>query len=128
LTRAWTCRRRAWASSCRGPAVCASTSSDWAGYSASTRTSKRCSTRSCRAARPRSTPATSGGSTTPIGNGGSMLTGALVRVRHLRGNGVLPVYVRPDDQALLELAERLLLVFRSAEGLSRDELQEELGN
>jgi predicted nuclease of restriction endonuclease-like RecB superfamily len=55
-----------------------------------------------------------------------MLTGALVRVRHVRGNRVVPVYVRPDDPALLELAERLLLVFRAAEGLSRGELQEEL--
>ena len=44
-----------------------------------------------------------------------MLTGALVRVRHVRGNRVVPVYVRPNDPALLELAERLLLVFRGAE-------------
>jgi predicted nuclease of restriction endonuclease-like RecB superfamily len=54
-----------------------------------------------------------------------MLTGKLVRVRYLRGDRIIPYYIDVNDPTWLEVAERLLGVFRSAEGRTRGELEEE---
>jgi predicted nuclease of restriction endonuclease-like RecB superfamily len=54
-----------------------------------------------------------------------MLTGKHVRVRYARER-VLPCYLNPDDAAWLEVAERLLSLFRGREGCPRGVLEEEL--
>jgi predicted nuclease of restriction endonuclease-like RecB superfamily len=54
-----------------------------------------------------------------------MLTGKLVRVRHSK-NKLVPLYVQPTDSGLLGLAEQILLVYRSAVGRTRGEIDEEL--
>jgi predicted nuclease of restriction endonuclease-like RecB superfamily len=54
-----------------------------------------------------------------------MLTGRLVRVRHARDR-VIPQYIDATDAAWLEIAERLLEVFRAQSGRARAGLQEDL--
>jgi predicted nuclease of restriction endonuclease-like RecB superfamily len=54
-----------------------------------------------------------------------MLTGKLVRVRHAK-NKLVPLYVEPSDSSLVALAEQLLLVYRSAAGRTRGEIEEDL--
>jgi predicted nuclease of restriction endonuclease-like RecB superfamily len=54
-----------------------------------------------------------------------MLTTKLVRVRYARDR-ILPNYVRTDDPAWLDAAERLLELFRGQDGRTRGELDEEL--
>ena len=54
-----------------------------------------------------------------------MLSGKMVRVRHVR-NRVAPSYIDPKDAAWLDVAERLLELFRSFSGCSREELEEEI--
>ncbi|MBN9119015.1 MAG: DUF790 family protein [Planctomycetes bacterium] len=54
-----------------------------------------------------------------------MLTGKLVRVRHAK-NKLIPQYVKPNDEALLALAEQLLLAYRNAPGRTRGEIDEDL--
>jgi predicted nuclease of restriction endonuclease-like RecB superfamily len=54
-----------------------------------------------------------------------MLTGRLVRVRYA-GNRVTPWYLDGSDPVWLETAERLLEVFRSRQGSTRGELEEDL--
>jgi predicted nuclease of restriction endonuclease-like RecB superfamily len=54
-----------------------------------------------------------------------MLTGKMVRVRYGRNNRVLPHYLDAGDPGWLEVAERLLSLYRVAEGRTRGELEEE---
>ncbi len=54
-----------------------------------------------------------------------MLTGKLVRVRHAK-NKLVPLYVEPADEALLALAEQLLLAYRGAPGRTRGEIADDL--
>lgn len=54
-----------------------------------------------------------------------MLTGKLVRIRHVR-NKLIPQYVSPDDRDWREVAGRLLSLFRSLDGVTRDEMEEEI--
>jgi uncharacterized protein len=54
-----------------------------------------------------------------------MLTGKLVRVRLARGR-VIPRYVDAGDPAWLEVADRLLQLFRGQEGRTRGDLEEEV--
>lgn len=54
-----------------------------------------------------------------------MLTGNLVRVRISRGR-VIPLYLRRDDPAWLEVAESLLLVFREGAGMTRGQIAAEI--
>jgi predicted nuclease of restriction endonuclease-like RecB superfamily len=56
---------------------------------------------------------------------GPMLTGKMVRVRYARDR-VLPHYLDAGDPAWLEVAGRLLEVFRAAVGRTRGELEQEL--
>ena len=52
-----------------------------------------------------------------------MLTGKMVRVRHARDR-IVPHYLKTDDPAWLETAERLLELFRGQEGKTRGELED----
>src|SRR6266849_3481907 len=54
-----------------------------------------------------------------------MLTGKLVRVRYARAR-VIPRYLDPSDPTWLEVAERLLEVFRARDGRPRSCLEEDL--
>jgi predicted nuclease of restriction endonuclease-like RecB superfamily len=54
-----------------------------------------------------------------------MLTGKLVRVRHVR-NKLVPQYVPTDSAEWRDVAERLLSLFRSLDGVTRDEMEEEI--
>jgi predicted nuclease of restriction endonuclease-like RecB superfamily len=54
-----------------------------------------------------------------------MLTGKLVRVRHAK-NKLVPLYVPPNDQGLLALAEQILLAYRNAVGRTRGEIDDDL--
>src|SRR3981081_586253 len=54
-----------------------------------------------------------------------MLTGKLLRVRYSRDR-ILPCYINTGDAAWLEIAERLLEVFRGKEGSPRSVLEEDL--
>jgi predicted nuclease of restriction endonuclease-like RecB superfamily len=56
-----------------------------------------------------------------------MLTGKMVRVRHAR-NKLVPMYLPAGDRQWLGLAEQLLFAFRDAEGHTRGELEEQLGD
>src|SRR5262245_26976744 len=53
-----------------------------------------------------------------------MLTGKLVRVRYAR-NRILPCYI-DRDPSWVEVAERLLDIFRGQEGRTRGELEDEV--
>jgi uncharacterized protein len=53
-----------------------------------------------------------------------MLTGKQVRVRHAR-NRLMPVYVDAGAPEWQEVAERLLLLFRNRDGVTRGELEED---
>jgi predicted nuclease of restriction endonuclease-like RecB superfamily len=53
-----------------------------------------------------------------------MLTGKMVRVRYARDR-ILPYYLDVNDATWLEVAERLLELFRGQEGRTRGELEEE---
>jgi predicted nuclease of restriction endonuclease-like RecB superfamily len=57
--------------------------------------------------------------------GPSMLTGKMVRVRYARDR-ILPHYLNAQDPAWLEVAERLLELFRGQEGRTRGELEQDL--
>ncbi len=52
-----------------------------------------------------------------------MLTGKMVRVRYARDR-ILPHYLKTDDPAWLETAERLLELFRGQDGKTRGELED----
>ena len=52
-----------------------------------------------------------------------MLTGKMVRVRYARDR-IVPHYIKTDDPAWLETAERLLELFRGQEGKTRGELED----
>ena len=54
-----------------------------------------------------------------------MLTGKLVRVRHAR-NKLVPLYLDPAHEGWRGLADQLLFVYRSAEGRTRGEIDEDL--
>src|SRR5262245_14663638 len=54
-----------------------------------------------------------------------MLTGKLVRVRMNRDR-IIPYYLDVDDSSVLEMAERLLDLFRGQEGRTRGELEDDL--
>ncbi len=54
-----------------------------------------------------------------------MLTGNQVRVRHAR-NRLLPQYIGVNEPEWIEVAERLLELYRAAEGCTRGELEEEI--
>lgn len=54
-----------------------------------------------------------------------MLTGKLVRVRYARDR-IIPQYLDTSDQAWLEVAERLLEIFRTQDGRTRGCLEEDL--
>ena len=54
-----------------------------------------------------------------------MLTGKLVRVRYGRDR-IIPQYLDPSDPTWLEVAERLLELFRTQDGRTRGGLEEEL--
>jgi predicted nuclease of restriction endonuclease-like RecB superfamily len=54
-----------------------------------------------------------------------MLTGKLLRVRYARDR-ILPHYLDVHDPAWLEVAERLLELFRGREGASRGEIEQDL--
>src|SRR5918912_146343 len=56
-----------------------------------------------------------------------MLTGKLVRVRHVR-NKLVPQYLKTRDPDWLGVAEQLLYAFRDAPGRTRGELAEDLAN
>ena len=56
-----------------------------------------------------------------------MLTGKMVRVRHAR-NKLVPLYLPAGDRQWLGLAEQLLFAFGDAEGRTRGELEEQLGD
>jgi predicted nuclease of restriction endonuclease-like RecB superfamily len=53
-----------------------------------------------------------------------MLTGKLVRVRYARDR-IVPHYLDPADAAWLEVAERLLELFRGQDGRTRGELEDD---
>jgi predicted nuclease of restriction endonuclease-like RecB superfamily len=53
-----------------------------------------------------------------------MLTGKLIRVRNLR-NRIIPCYLDATDVGWLQVAERLLEIFRGQEGRTRSDLEEE---
>ena len=53
-----------------------------------------------------------------------MLTGKMVRVRYARDR-IIPHYIKTDDPAWLETAERLLELFRGQDGKTRGELEDE---
>jgi predicted nuclease of restriction endonuclease-like RecB superfamily len=54
-----------------------------------------------------------------------MLSGKLVRVRHSR-NRLIPSYIDPDQETWVGAAERLLELFRSLTGSTRQEMEEEI--
>jgi predicted nuclease of restriction endonuclease-like RecB superfamily len=54
-----------------------------------------------------------------------MLSGKMVRVRHAR-NRIVPIYIDPADPQWTAAAERLLDLYRSLQGCSRGELEEEI--
>lgn len=54
-----------------------------------------------------------------------MLTGKMVRVRHAR-NRLIPAYIDANDPQWQSVAERLLDLYRSLQGCSRSELEEEI--
>ncbi len=54
-----------------------------------------------------------------------MLTGKLVRVRHVR-NKVVPMYLDPNTDHWREVADQLLFVYGDAPGHTRAEIEEEL--
>jgi predicted nuclease of restriction endonuclease-like RecB superfamily len=54
-----------------------------------------------------------------------MLTGKLIRVRYARQR-IVPVYLDAGDPTWLEVAERLLEMFRVQEGRTRGELEEDI--
>src|SRR5262249_44660391 len=54
-----------------------------------------------------------------------MLTSKLVRVRYVRDR-IIPNYVKTSDPVWLDVAERLLEMFRAQDGRTRGELEEEL--
>jgi predicted nuclease of restriction endonuclease-like RecB superfamily len=54
-----------------------------------------------------------------------MLSGKMVRVRHAR-NRIAPSYIDPADPKWIAAAEQLLDLFRSLQGCSRGELEEEI--
>src|SRR4051794_15745366 len=56
-----------------------------------------------------------------------MLTGKLVRVRYAK-NKLVPQYVDPGNEALLALAEQLLLAYRGSPGRTRGEIADELSD
>lgn len=56
-----------------------------------------------------------------------MLTGKLVRVRHVK-NRLVPLYVDPADPFLLALAGQLIEVYRSGPGRTRGEIAAELAD
>jgi predicted nuclease of restriction endonuclease-like RecB superfamily len=56
-----------------------------------------------------------------------MLTGKLVRVRHVR-NRLVPQYINPHNPDWLGVAEQLLIAFREAPGRTRGELAEDLAS
>src|SRR4051812_21133070 len=53
-----------------------------------------------------------------------MLTGKMVRVRYARDR-IVPHYLDVHDAGWLEVAERMLLLFRGQEGRTRGELEED---
>src|SRR5947209_12183537 len=53
-----------------------------------------------------------------------MLTGKMVRVRYARDR-ILPRYLDVTDSTWLEVAERMLGLFRGREGVTRGELEED---
>ena len=53
-----------------------------------------------------------------------MLTGKMVRVRYARDR-IVPHYLNTADPGWLEVAERLLELFRGQEGRTRGELEED---
>ncbi|MCI0703252.1 MAG: DUF790 family protein [Planctomycetia bacterium] len=54
-----------------------------------------------------------------------MLTGKLVRVK-LAKNKIVPLYIEPDNESLLALAEQILLAYRNSAGHTRGEIEDEL--
>lgn len=56
-----------------------------------------------------------------------MLTGNLVRVRHVR-NKVVPQYLDPNADHWRDVAEQLIFVYSDAPGHTRSEIEEELSN
>jgi predicted nuclease of restriction endonuclease-like RecB superfamily len=54
-----------------------------------------------------------------------MLTGKMVRVRFVRDHRVAPAYIAADAPEWLEVAERLIGLFRGREGRTRGEIEEE---
>jgi predicted nuclease of restriction endonuclease-like RecB superfamily len=56
-----------------------------------------------------------------------MLTGNLVRVRHIR-NKVVPQYLDPNADHWRDVAEQLIFVYSDAPGHTRSEIEEELSN
>src|SRR4051812_9741132 len=112
-----------WGLSCPGRARSARTCSASGGCCESNRASRRSCTRWSPAGRPRSSPATAGGNTTPSGD--AMLTGKLVRVRYAR-NRLLPAYLDVTDRDWREVAGHLLEVFREMPGKTRGEMEEEV--
>src|SRR5436305_13364831 len=54
-----------------------------------------------------------------------MLTSNMVRVRYVRGDRILPYYLDVENANWLEVAERLLELFRGQEGRTRGELEED---
>jgi uncharacterized protein len=55
-----------------------------------------------------------------------MLTGKMVRVKYPRGGGIRPSYLDPADATWLAVAEQLLDLFRTQEGRTRGELEEDI--
>src|SRR5262249_41726073 len=58
--------------------------------------------------------------------GVTMLTGKMVRVRHARGDRVLPYYLDTESETWLEAAEALLEIFRDKDGCTRGAIEEEI--
>lgn len=56
-----------------------------------------------------------------------MLTGNLVRVRHAK-NRLVPQYIDEHDRRWVEAAEQLLTLFRTLQGSTRGEMEEEVVN
>lgn len=56
-----------------------------------------------------------------------MLTGNLVRVRHVR-NKVVPQYLDPNADHWRDVAEQLIFVYADAPGHTREQIEEELSN
>jgi predicted nuclease of restriction endonuclease-like RecB superfamily len=54
-----------------------------------------------------------------------MLTGKMVRVRYARDH-IVPHYLDANDPQWLQVAEQLLAIFRSSNGSTRDQLEEEI--